>query len=172
MRGGLDDALQKLARRNELRRRAAAQPAPISPPAVTDLVEAVASVVARHPHLRVALGVEGVGAPAALRVWAHDGVPHVSIEAVATAPYDGVAPAVTDPDPAPPEVPAGSPNRPAGVQFAADPTSAGWGARSGSDLKAGETAPDTAPAAAPMAAGLPTAHPGPGDPRPDSGAGD
>lgn len=131
VRGGLDDALEKLARRNELRQRAAAPPASPSPPAVTELVEAVASVVARHPHLQVALGVEGAGAPAALRVWAHDGVPHVSIEAVAMAPYDALDAVVVEPEPARPAAAGPPPHQPSPAGFAPDPVSAGWGPTSG-----------------------------------------
>ncbi|GGR20567.1 hypothetical protein GCM10010168_43200 [Actinoplanes ianthinogenes] len=63
MRGGLDDALDKLARRDELRRRATGESSPATPPAVTELVEAIAAVVARHPSLAVTVGVEGVGDP-------------------------------------------------------------------------------------------------------------
>ena len=48
MRGGLDDALDKLARRDELRRRAAGE-ATGTPPAVQELVEAIAGVVGRNP---------------------------------------------------------------------------------------------------------------------------
>ncbi|GAA4594555.1 hypothetical protein BJY16_001352 [Actinoplanes octamycinicus] len=67
VRGGLDDALDKLARRDELRRRATGADAPSTPPAVTELVEAIAAVVARHPSLAVTVGVEGVGDPVLLQ---------------------------------------------------------------------------------------------------------
>ncbi|WIM96311.1 hypothetical protein ACTOB_008500 [Actinoplanes oblitus] len=66
MRGGLDDALDKLARRDELRRRATGE-SPATPPAVTELVEAIAAVVAKHPSLAVTVGVEGVGDPVLLQ---------------------------------------------------------------------------------------------------------
>lgn len=87
VRGGLDDALEKLARRNELRRRATQQ-APSPPaPALTELVEAVAAVIVRHPELQVALGVEGLAAPTAVRIWLQDGQPQVSMEALVGPPY-------------------------------------------------------------------------------------
>ncbi len=80
MRGGLDDALEKLARRDELRRRTEAQPASTTPPALYDLVEAVAGVIARHPDLLVTMGVEGAGAPMLLRFALRNGIVEVSDE--------------------------------------------------------------------------------------------
>ncbi|GIF11298.1 hypothetical protein [Actinoplanes teichomyceticus] len=77
MRGGLDDALDKLARRDELRRRAAAGESPGTPPAVTELVEAIAGVVARHPNLGVTVGVEGAGDPVLLHFAFADGTVQV-----------------------------------------------------------------------------------------------
>ena len=79
MRGGLDDALDKLARRDELRRRAAGE-APGTPPAVTELVEAVAAVVARHPDLAITMGVEGAGDPVLLHFAIDNGVVQVSAD--------------------------------------------------------------------------------------------
>jgi flavoprotein len=79
MRGGLDDALDKLARRDELRRRAAAE-ATGTPPAVTELVEAIAAVVGRNPTLAVTVGVEGAGDPVLLHFAVDDGVVHVSAD--------------------------------------------------------------------------------------------
>ena len=79
MRGGLDDALDKLARRDELRRRASGE-ATGAPPAVTELVEAIAAVVARHPHLGVTVGVEGSGDPLLLRFFSEDGVVQVNAD--------------------------------------------------------------------------------------------
>jgi hypothetical protein len=61
----LDDALDKLARRDELRRRAAGE-ATGTPPAVAELVEAIAAVVGRNPELGVTVGVEGAGDPVLL----------------------------------------------------------------------------------------------------------
>ncbi len=87
MRGGLDDALERLARRDELRRRAAADSN--TPPAVTELAEAVAAVVARHPELAITMGVEGAGDPTLLRVAFEDGTVHVTAE----TPPGAVAPA-------------------------------------------------------------------------------
>ena len=65
MRSGLDDALDKLARRDELRRRATGE-ATGTTGAVTELVEAIAAVVARHPNLGVTVGAEGAGDPVLL----------------------------------------------------------------------------------------------------------
>ncbi|MFI7543140.1 hypothetical protein [Actinoplanes sp. NPDC049599] len=79
MRGGLDDALDKLARRDELRRRAAGE-ANGTPPAVTELVEAIAAVVGRNPELGVTVGVEGAGDPVLLHFAVEDGIVQVSAD--------------------------------------------------------------------------------------------
>ena len=79
MRGGLDDALEKLARRDELRRRATGEATGTSP-AVTELVEAVAAVVAHHPELGVSVGVEGAGDPMLLHFYFDDGQVQVNAE--------------------------------------------------------------------------------------------
>lgn len=79
MRGGLDDALDKLARRDELRRRAAGE-ATGTPLAVTELVEAIAAVVGRHPELGVTVGVEGAGDPVLLHFAVEDGIVQVSAD--------------------------------------------------------------------------------------------
>jgi hypothetical protein len=79
VRGGLDDALDKLARRDELRRRAAGEPAG-TPPAVTELVEAIAGVVARHPELGVTVGAEGAGDPLLLHFFFADGQVQVTAD--------------------------------------------------------------------------------------------
>jgi len=85
VRGGLDDALDKLARRDELRRRAAGE-ATGTPPAVTELVEAIAGVVAHNPHLGVTVGVEGAGEPLLLHFYFADGQVQVNAENAMTAP--------------------------------------------------------------------------------------
>ncbi len=79
MRGGLDDALEKLARRDELRRRAAGE-ATGTPPAVQELVETIAGVVGRNPKLEVTVGVEGVGDPTLLHFFVEDGTVQVSVD--------------------------------------------------------------------------------------------
>ncbi|WP_030438138.1 hypothetical protein [Actinoplanes subtropicus] len=79
MRGGLDDALDKLARRDELRRRAAGEATGTSP-AVTELVEAIAGVVARHPELGVTVGAEGSGEPVLLHFFFAEGQVQVSAD--------------------------------------------------------------------------------------------
>ncbi|WP_433299063.1 hypothetical protein ACQP2F_45205 [Actinoplanes sp. CA-030573] len=79
MRGGLDDALDKLARRDELRRRAAGEATGTSP-AVTELVEAIAAVVGRHPELGVTVGAEGSGEPILLHFFYADGQVQVSAD--------------------------------------------------------------------------------------------
>jgi hypothetical protein len=84
VRGGLDDALEKLARRDELRRRAAGQSAG-TPPAVSELVEAVAAVVARNPELAITMGVEGAGDPVLLTFAVDDGIVQVSADNPLTA---------------------------------------------------------------------------------------
>ena len=76
MRGGLDDALDRLARRDELRRRAAGE-ANGTPPAVTELVEAIAGVVGRNAELAVTVGVEGAGDPVLLHFAVEDGIVQV-----------------------------------------------------------------------------------------------
>ncbi|MEV6601402.1 hypothetical protein AB0M36_31805 [Actinoplanes sp. NPDC051346] len=76
---GLDDALDKLARRDELRRRAAGE-ATSTPPAVTELVEAIAAVVGRNPELAVTVGVEGAGDPVLLHFALEDGIVQVSAD--------------------------------------------------------------------------------------------
>ena len=89
MRGGLDDALDKLARRDELRRRAAGETSGPSP-AVAELVEAIAAVVSRHPELGVSVGAEGAGEPVLLHFFFADGQVQVSADtppvAAETAP--------------------------------------------------------------------------------------
>lgn len=79
MRGGLDDALDKLARRDELRRRAAGE-ATGTPPPVAELVEAIAAVVGRNPELGVTVGVEGAGDPVLLHFAVEDGIVQVSAD--------------------------------------------------------------------------------------------
>lgn len=79
MRGGLDDALDKLARRDELRRRAAAE-ATGTPPAVQELVEAIAAVVGRNSHLEVTVGVEGAGEPTLLHFFVEEGQVQVTAD--------------------------------------------------------------------------------------------
>jgi len=79
VRGGLDDALEKLARRDELRRRAAGESTG-TPPAVTELVEAIAAVVGRNPELGVTVGVEGAGDPMLLHFYSEDGVVQVNAD--------------------------------------------------------------------------------------------
>jgi hypothetical protein len=79
VRGGLDDALDKLARRDELRRRAEGGGIG-TPPAVQDLVEAIAAVVGRNPALAVTVGVEGAGDPVLLHFAVEDGIVQVSAD--------------------------------------------------------------------------------------------
>ncbi|GLY05147.1 hypothetical protein [Actinoplanes sp. NBRC 101535] len=95
MRGGLDDALDKLARRDELRRRATGDGSS-TPPAVTELVEAIAGVVARHPSLNVTVGVEGAGDPTLLHFAFADGVVQVNADHAVAARADDVPPPHAD----------------------------------------------------------------------------
>jgi hypothetical protein len=92
VRGGLDDALDKMARRDELRRRAAGQAAG-TPPAVTELVEAVAAVVARNPELAITMGVEGAGEPVLLHFAVDDGIVQVSADNPLSAQVTDASPA-------------------------------------------------------------------------------
>jgi len=87
VRGGLDDALDKLARRDELRRRAAGEANGTSP-AVTELVEAIAGVVARHPELGVTVGAEGSGEPVLLHFFFAEG----QVQVTADSPVPPEAP--------------------------------------------------------------------------------
>ena len=95
MRGGLDDALDKLARRDELRRRATGEPTG-TPPAVTELVEAVAAVVGRHPELGVSVGVEGAGDPLLLHFFHADGQVQVNAEHAEALQPEAAAPRHAD----------------------------------------------------------------------------
>jgi len=95
VRGGLDDALDKLARRDELRRRASGE-ATGTPVPVTELVEAIAAVVARNPKLGVTVGVEGVGDPLLLRFFVEDGVVQVNADTPVPAPAAEAAPRHAD----------------------------------------------------------------------------
>jgi hypothetical protein len=92
VRGGLDDALDKLARRDELRRRAAGE-ATGTPPAVQELVEAIAGVVNRNPKLAVTVGVEGAGDPMLLHFAFDDGVVQVNVDNTVAARVAEAAPA-------------------------------------------------------------------------------
>ncbi|WP_250031647.1 hypothetical protein [Paractinoplanes maris] len=95
MRGGLDDALDKLARRDELRRRATGE-TPGTPAAVTELVEAVAAVVARHPELGVSVGVEGAGDPLLLHFYLAEGQVQVNAESAAALSPEPTGPRHAD----------------------------------------------------------------------------
>lgn len=130
VRGGLDDALDRLARRDELRRRTAGE-AIGAPPAVHELVEAIAGVVGRNPKLEVTVGVEGVGDPTLLHFYIEDGVVqvnadssvaarvtdattgrHADFEVVVEEPTVHVAPASAYASPAPPPAPPAPPPAP------------------------------------------------------------
>ncbi|MFB9239821.1 hypothetical protein ACFFWC_30580 [Plantactinospora siamensis] len=71
MRGELDDALDRMARMEELTRRRSAEHTerPAGEPAgIAEVIEAVRRVVAQHPRLRVALWAEEGSAGAGVRV--------------------------------------------------------------------------------------------------------
>ncbi|MCM4084919.1 hypothetical protein [Paractinoplanes hotanensis] len=95
MRGGLDDALEKLARRDELRRRATGE-SPGTPAAVTELVEAIAAVVGRHPELGVSVGVEGAGDPLLLHFYLAEGQVQVNAENAAVLAPEATGPRHAD----------------------------------------------------------------------------
>ncbi|GAB1695068.1 hypothetical protein [Krasilnikovia sp. M28-CT-15] len=146
MRGGLDDALDKLARRDELRRRAAGE---ATPPVVTELVEAIAAVVGRNPELAVTVGVEGAGDPVLLHFAVEDGVVQVSADHT-------VAVRATDPASATPadfDIAVGEPiDEPANPGTPPSAHGAGadrpWGA--GDHHRYGSRAPEPAPQPQPM----------------------
>jgi hypothetical protein len=115
VRGGLDDALDKLARRDELRRRAAGETTG-TPPAVQELAEAIATVVGRNPKLAVTVGVEGAGDPVLLHFAFEDGVVQVNVDNSVAARVAEAAPAAPkhadfdlEPEPAYPATPAYAP---------------------------------------------------------------
>jgi hypothetical protein len=119
MRGGLDDALDKLARRDQLRRRAQGDAAG-TPPAVNELVEAIAAVVGRNPQLEVTVGVEGAGDPLLLHFAMEDGVVQVSADnSVAARAAEAATPRHADFE-VEPEEPYSPPPAYAG-QYPADP---------------------------------------------------
>ncbi|MEV0728797.1 MULTISPECIES: hypothetical protein [Polymorphospora] len=75
MRGELDDALARLARRDELKRRLAAEappapepPPPAGPTPADEVTAAVREVVSRHPDMAVTLSVHTGASAALLRV--------------------------------------------------------------------------------------------------------
>ncbi|MEV6489011.1 hypothetical protein AB0M20_10315 [Actinoplanes sp. NPDC051633] len=112
MRGGLDDALDKLARRDELRRRAVGE-ATGTPPPVQELVEAIAGVVGRNQSLEVTVGVEGAGDPTLLHFFVEDGMVRVTADS-------SVAAQMSEPRHADFDL---EPEDPAEEQFAARPAS-------------------------------------------------
>jgi len=124
VRGGLDDALDKLARRDELRRRAAGE-ATGTPLAVQELAEAIAAVVGRNPKLAVTVGVEGAGDPVLMHFLVEEGVVQVSVDNSVAARVAEATPTsprhadfdieLDEPDPVHPAKPAETPT-PAGQQ--------------------------------------------------------
>ena len=85
MRGGLDDALARLARREELRRRVADPPA--SPgAAVEEVIQAARRAVSRDRELSVTLTVAYRGRTSTVRVQDHNGEVMVSISPGQSAP--------------------------------------------------------------------------------------
>jgi hypothetical protein len=73
MRGELDDALARLARREEVLRRRSGQEASTDQSPLGELTEAVQRVVAKHPELAVTMWVSDGAENAALRVDWSDG---------------------------------------------------------------------------------------------------
>lgn len=85
MRGGLDDALARMARRDEMLRRARA--ANGHTPTVTEVTDAVRRVVEEHPELVVALRVQdGRSEAEALVAW-RDGEVRVTVRPATAGPY-------------------------------------------------------------------------------------
>ncbi|MFD0748290.1 hypothetical protein ACFQ1L_45850 [Phytohabitans flavus] len=99
MRGGLDDALERLARMDQLRRRAEGASGGLpTAHGLAEAIEAVRRVVERHPDLNITLyGEQGEGS-AEVRIGWEDGVVRAKIvsvegpEAGTFAPSDGPIP--------------------------------------------------------------------------------
>jgi hypothetical protein len=89
MRGELDDALARMARREQLQRRVAEQAA--GGP-VDEVVEAVRRVVAQHPALAVRLWVEDGSVPSLVRVAWSEGAVTVTPETIAAPADSGATP--------------------------------------------------------------------------------
>lgn len=92
MRGGLDDALARMARRDEMLRRARA--ANGYTPAVTEVTEALRRVVEEHPDLVIAVRVQDGRSAAATQVEAEvawrDGEVRVTVRPVTSDAYPRV----------------------------------------------------------------------------------
>ncbi|MFC0530608.1 hypothetical protein [Phytohabitans kaempferiae] len=99
MRGGLDDALERLARMDQLRRRAEGTSGSLpTAHGLAEAIEAVRRVVERHPDLNITLyGEQGEGS-AEVRIGWEDGVVRAKIvsvegpEGAAFGPSDGPMP--------------------------------------------------------------------------------
>jgi hypothetical protein len=96
MRGELDDALARMARREEIKRRVAEQSADGESPA-DEVTEAVRRVVAQHQGLAVRLWVEDGTAGTGVRVAWRDGAVAVTPEANLDPPPAGGPEAVSWP---------------------------------------------------------------------------
>lgn len=70
-----DDALTRLTRHDQLRRRAVT-PTPESAP-VEEVIEALRAITARHPGLAITVTVDNAGAPTTARITARTGTPEV-----------------------------------------------------------------------------------------------
>jgi hypothetical protein len=111
VRGGLDDALERLARRDQLRKRVA--PTSVSSSddddsgigssgAIGEVVEAVRRIVERHPGLSVTVYGEEGEVSAEIRIARRDGVVEATVVAAegpvsATAPVPAQPPALPGP---------------------------------------------------------------------------
>jgi hypothetical protein len=154
----LDDALDKLARRDELRRRAAGD-SPGTPPAVTELVEAIAGVISRHPNLNVTVGVEGAGDPTLLHFVFADGVVQVSADHTVAA-RAAEAPKHADFEIEVEEEPPPAPAYPSGSHDDQDrfgPTDFGYAEPPTAERPFVSSAPPVSPAYAPAGHGYPEA---------------
>jgi hypothetical protein len=94
VRGGLDDALARMARRDEMLRRARA--ANGYTPAVTEVTEALRRVVEQHPELVVTVRVQdGRSASEAQVAW-RDGEVRVTVRPASGGPVQPALPANGD----------------------------------------------------------------------------
>jgi hypothetical protein len=92
VRGELDDALARIARREELERRLATEQAAGGQRPLDELIEAVRRVVAQHPTLTVQLWADDGTATSSVRVAWSDGTVAVGPEGEPVAPDGAVAP--------------------------------------------------------------------------------
>ena len=93
MSGGLDEALERMARWEALRRRREAAGPGRGDPVVEELIEAIAPILHRHGEVAVTLTVDGTPDPVPLRLSWQDG--KLAVDPVPTAPGTAEPPVET-----------------------------------------------------------------------------